>query len=667
MKFKDKRIHVFNFSVKKSNIFFLLLLIMALSIPIAHYPRIFGVDAFQVMWMANAIREGALFSEPTWLIHPTSYFGYYPFSHRAIGVPILLAFLLNFVEFVSFGYFGMAEAVLLLDMIFIVVLYKSAKSLGKSIFKEEWSRFIFVAGLLLSADLIYDTKMTVSTRIVITIVIILLLKISLLFIQEDGKEKQVKLVKRVVYLIILLLIAALAHRLWMGMFVVFGLLVLTLIIRNFENLQHISVFLILPIAIVAFFYGLETFEGLFQVNLSTLGDIMISLTWFYFKECGFILILLPIGVFMGLYNLTYSFKNSKELKLVDKDGKLEEELRSEIDDKDDDFDLKSAHKKSTDTNYFLFLFLIPLSFGLVNTFYNLVLYLPIVMIFGVQGLIYLKNYLSSFSKKLEWLIPLTFVIPLIIYAYYRIPPFTKINLWGIIYLSLFFFVLFILIFIILNLDIFNRLNFDFKVKSSELKQLFLISIFSVSAFTFSVMTVELNREYHLTNPYPWINTSLMEEDIEIIDYFQNVELEGLIFTFNTYLGERLAGVGFLPIFAEPTYVGIPLYYNLISPKEIYKKTSFSLSDFERFILFNYTGTDPISNLRNSISNLNLTEKEDFDTFISYNIQFIITANKTFIPGGINNWILIESLKKSDFVYSNIPILLTKYLVIWRIY
>jgi hypothetical protein len=182
-----------------------------------------------------------------------------------------------------------------------------------------------------------------------------------------------------------------------------------------------------------------------------------------------------------------------------------------------------------------------------------------------------------------------------------------------------------------------------------------------------MMTVEISLEAQLTHPYPWKNTYLTEEDIELIDYFHDVEINGLIFTFNRLIGERLAGVGFLPTISEHTLIGIPLYYGIISPKEIYKYIKFTLNKIEQLSFFNYTGLDPINELRDSISSLNLKLRDDFDTLLSYNIQFIITPNKTFYPGGINRWDLIETLQESSFVYSTTPIFTTEHLVVWRLF
>ena len=136
--------------------YYLILLILAIIIPCLYYPNIYGVDAFEVIWMANAIKEGALFSENTWLIHPTSYFGYYPFSHRAIGIPLIIAYLLSFLNLISIGIFGISEVILVYNIILIIVFYKASRSLGNTLFNEEWSRFVFTGALLFAPHIIEE-------------------------------------------------------------------------------------------------------------------------------------------------------------------------------------------------------------------------------------------------------------------------------------------------------------------------------------------------------------------------------------------------------------------------------------------------------------------------------------------------------------------------------
>jgi hypothetical protein len=180
--------------------------------PLIHYPNIYGVDAFKYMWMAQALQNGALISENTWFIHPTSYLGYYPFSQTPIGVPLFLAILIEILNIISFGTFGITEAILALDIILILVTFKSAKSLGDTFFEEKWCKFIFVSAMVLSPDLIQETTMIVSTRLLITIVMMLLLNLNLKIILK--KQKSIK--KIIFYMILLFLIGALSHRLWLN-------------------------------------------------------------------------------------------------------------------------------------------------------------------------------------------------------------------------------------------------------------------------------------------------------------------------------------------------------------------------------------------------------------------------------------------------------------------
>ncbi|MHA2308504.1 MAG: hypothetical protein ACXABJ_04450, partial [Candidatus Heimdallarchaeaceae archaeon] len=68
---------------------------LSILLRIPRLPYIYGYDGFEVIWIAFAINNGALVSNQTWLIHPLSYFGFYPFSQYPIALPLLLAGLLS--------------------------------------------------------------------------------------------------------------------------------------------------------------------------------------------------------------------------------------------------------------------------------------------------------------------------------------------------------------------------------------------------------------------------------------------------------------------------------------------------------------------------------------------------------------------------------------------
>jgi len=84
----------------------------------------------------------------------------------------------------------------------------------------------------------------------------------------------------------------------------------------------------------------------------------------------------------------------------------------------------------------------------------------------------------------------------------------------------------------------------------------------------------------------------------------------------------------------------------------------------RFSLFTFNETDSITELLNAIKALDVGKGEDFHALVSYNMQYIISINNTFQPGGINNWPLIQSLQQSDLFE---PVFSTQHLLVWKIF
>jgi len=633
-----------NISIKKNSLYYLVLVLVAIIIPLTTYPLIYGVDAFQIMWMANALRDGALFSDNTWLIHPTSYFGYYPFSFRAIGVPMFLAFLMSFLELVSFGVFGMTEAILAFDIILIIIIYKSSRNLGNTLFEEEWSRFVFVAAMLLSPNVIQDFAMTVSTRIIITIVMLVLLNLNLKILQKGTKIQ----FKTTIFMILILLVGALAHRLWMNTVITIIFMIFTLLIRKYKKLHHLSVFLIIPLSIIVFFFGFEFF-GLDRYGYSidaNFIDISIFLSLYYGYAIGMMTLFFPIGVLLTVYKLTFTFDNFN-LFFKSKKKKIQH---------------SNTRHELTDGFYYLLLYLIPLLFFVFTTFYAIVVFLPIIIIFSVQGLIYVKNYIASFSKKLEWIFPILLLLSLMGYYLLRFEIYSNIILGGVFLFLLVSLILFLSVFTINN---YNNLNFSrVSFDPHKMKKGVWITALTISILAYSVINVDASRFDNINSPYPWENRYLTDEEIEIIEYLQNEDINGLIFVSDTYISQRIGGVGFLPTFSGPVEIGLPLFYDLITPNYVYENTKFSLDDLLHFTFFNFTQMDPINELINSIRELDVREGNDFDTLLSYNIQYIINIKETFEPGGVNSWPLIQSLQDSE-LYE--PIFATHHLLIWKIY
>ena len=632
-----------NINIQKTSLYYLVLVLVAIIFPLTYYPRIYGKDGFQVIWMANALREGALFSDNTWLIHPTSYFGYYPFSHRAIGVPIFLAFLISLLNFFSLGIFGITEAILAFNIILIIIIYKSSRNLGKRLFEEEWSRFIFVAAILLSPNVIYDTTMTVSTRIIITIVMIVLLNINLKVLNNDNKN--INKFKTTLFMILLLLVGALAHRLWLVTTITIIFMIFTVFIRKYKKLQHITIFLILPLSIIAFFVGLEIF-GLDPSKIwspffdnSTLIGVSTNLSIDYALKAGLILLFFPVGVIITLYKLTILLKKSDDEKKVQFNNKNQQFIRM---------------------NFYLLLFIVTFSF-MAPSFYAIVIFLPIIIFFSVQGLIYIKKLISTFSKKLDWVFPLILLFPSVGYSLLYVEIILQINLWymfALLIISLLFY-----LFVIIISKYHSILLIKDSLISFKLQKWFVGFVLIISMLIFTTTTVVGRNTAVDSNPYPWENSYLTEEEIEIIEFFQNEDVEGLIFcAAGPLIAERIAGYGFLPSFFDRVYDGKNIYYGFVTPEEVYENTEFSLLELDRFRFFIYNKNNSIRALMNSIINLSVSVKGDLETLRSYNVQYIISINEIFLLGGINNWPLIQSLPSTLS-----PVFSTEHLLVWKIY
>jgi len=643
---------------KKRSLFYVFLILVAILFPLTTYPRIYGVDAFHYMWMTNALREGALFSNKTWLISPLSYFGYYPLSFTPIGVPLFLAFLMSFLEFVSFGIFGITESILALNIILIILICKSSRSLGEKLFEEEWSRFIFVAANLFSPNIISDITMTVSTRIIITIIMMGLLNINLKTI--SNYKNDLNILKVILVFVIFLFVGALAHRLWIITIITIVFMIFTLIIQRSKKLKRFIIFLIIPLSILVFFIGLNFFvvdprkiSSPFIDNSSLIG-VCINLSLHFALQAGLLLLFFPIGVLLTLY---------KVANFLIKPGNPKND--------------KSTKKYLN--RFYLLLFIVPLLF-MAPSFYSIVIFLPILISFSVEGLIFVKKTISSFSKNLSCFFPPVFLIFAIGYSLLYVQLIFRINLWYM-FLLLSFVLFFYLFFFIINLynakiqSKISSINFN----NYKLKQLEMF-ILIVSVIIFSTTTVTGRWRSLDSNTYPWENRYLSGEEQEIINFFQDEDISGLIFTNVPELGNRISGVSFLPVFnlleyhkgetgiefvpiATPS--GKALYYDFINPKEVYKYTLFSISYFSSLNFFWYNKSNPIRTFSETILQLNISLESDLNLLqYEYNVQYIITGNENILLAGqfCRDYNLITSLPT---VFN--PVFSTQCFFVWKLY
>ena len=623
-------------NIKKIGFYYFLIVLMAIIIPLTYYPTIYGVDAFQLMWMANALRNGALFSEKTWLINPASYFGYYTFSHRAIGIPMLLAFIMSFLNVVSFGVFGIAEAILVLDIFLIIIMYKCSRNLGNMLFEEEWSRIIFVAAMLLSPYLIHSIAMTVSTRIIITIIMIVLINLNLKILY-----KSINKFKALISIFLLLLIGALVHRLWITLFIPIIFTIVISFIRKYKKLQLIFILLFLPLAVIAFFIGLEFFQidpqkiwSPFFDNSSLIG-LIANLSINYALQIGLILLFFPVGLIITVYKLVNFLKKSREEIF---------------------FQYSSSNQQK---NLYLLLLILAFSFSSIS-YYSTVIFLPCLIIFSVYGLIFIKKYISIYFKKLNCIFPLILLFLSIGYSLLYVQIYIDINLWYafiLLYVSLISYLISIIIYKY-RYNILSKFSVNFFKFKKGLNVLVLI--FSILIFTTTTVVGRNEAEFGY----------LTEEEIKVIEFFQYEEIKGLIFVTDIYISERIGGVGFLPTLSYRENSPLSLYYGFISPDEVHENTVFSL--FRLFELFSnlfysfrFISIDPTTALLSKLIELNATVQRDRDIlFFEYNIQYIISVNNTDSNYGNSGFEsnLIQSLQL-EFE----PVFSTSHLLVWKIY
>ena len=96
---------------------------------IPRVPYIYGYVGFEVIWMAFAINNGALISDQTWLIHPLSYFGFYPFSQYPIALPLMLAGLLSIN-------ISLSASIIIIDFFLTAICAIGAYKLSSLLFRK---------------------------------------------------------------------------------------------------------------------------------------------------------------------------------------------------------------------------------------------------------------------------------------------------------------------------------------------------------------------------------------------------------------------------------------------------------------------------------------------------------------------------------------------------
>lgn len=90
LEYKTRRESIRNIIVYRRELIALILLSVVMRIP--RVPGVIGDDAFIVLWMGRVLSEGYF---ENWTLSPFALFGLYPFSSYPIGIPFIIAVMLN--------------------------------------------------------------------------------------------------------------------------------------------------------------------------------------------------------------------------------------------------------------------------------------------------------------------------------------------------------------------------------------------------------------------------------------------------------------------------------------------------------------------------------------------------------------------------------------------
>jgi len=210
-------------------------------------------------------------------------------------------------------------------------------------------------------------------------------------------------------------------------------------IRVRDTLLVTDVIKVLPVSVIAFFLGLEIIGVIshdFLLRLdpnqifgpyidgNSLFGISLLLSWFYTWNIGLILIFFPFGVIIIFYQLTISVRDFK-----DRNNSIE----------------KNQHLIQ---KYYLILFFVPFAFLLPATFYSILIFFPLLIIFSVYGIIYIKDFISTYSETLSWLLLVVLLFISIIYTFIKVEVGTKIDLWYVFVFSFISLILFLFVLVI---------------------------------------------------------------------------------------------------------------------------------------------------------------------------------------------------------------------------
>jgi len=579
-------------------------------IPRVPYPN--GHDSFEVLWVAQAIVNGALQSDYSWLISPFSFLGFYPFSHYPIGTALFLSI------FLGIG-LGIELSVFLSSMIWYTFGVIGLVKLSEEIFGENKNeQLLFLLSVLIGSNDYYKyTYYTFSPRGILISLSFWYFLYVFRFLKETNKKSFLKL-------LFLLILMVFFHRL---SFIYILTLFFTLIQKIFKKMEkkyNIKVkinsklsMILLLIALILLYLGYNSFQittGSIWLIKKTAENfdffLIISLIINYIIRLGILSIFFPIGFVALCFN---------------------------------------GHAINKNIKWFLIMCVYFLCFAWTKQIYTVSLFLPIYNLLSVVGMSQFKRIKS---KRVETdkimlyisLILLVIVFLILIIIFTLIVPFFQ-TFYIIIIGSLFL----LLYFIIAHRN-----------SSKKLQALIIITlILGTSVFSISMQEARDNRLtltlYPNTLDYP--QTRLTDDEKRVIEFIKENGCEGIVFIADERIeiARRIGGYGFLPTLPGDHIVGQQIYYQWLSTEYVKSHSRFDLIHFINHFEFMYFGLNFEEKLYNEVYKLYVSKPEDFYMLRNYNIQYVVAiVGSELTP-------LVNSLRYIP------PDFETSYLQVWKIF
>lgn len=576
----------------KKIIIILLPLLLSLIIRLSFVFKYMGFDTYEVYWMANAIRNGALIDgNNTWLVNFLSYFGFFPFSHYPIGTPMIFALIL------SLG-FNVNSASYIFTLIIISVTYFGSLKLSKIYFEDQKSQLIF-SFLLVNMPVFFGISfMTVHPRsLFFALLPWILYYMNKILIKFDAKN--------LTSLVFLLLLSTLTHRLWLGLFLYLALFIFSHILlkTNIHKKIRLSrkqatilvfTFLVLNLILISISFRFFKFDTTkinspWFTNETYLGKF-INIIFDYSTRLGPMILFLPISILYYMKTL-YQLATGK---------------------------FRYSNNNFIKTRYFLLISFFIFSLTFIFTLYSTILLLPILAIYIVDGLNYVKNNVKK-NKTIYVSVFAIFNLT-ICFLYMKIIEVNIIWLNILIIILSVFISLFLISFLVSKYIKHNLIaNIIKKFKNKKIKRYYNLILIFITITFFSVnqqYTKIASSEKRLTYIY------ISNEELEVIDKIREVGINGIIFVFDVKMAKHINAYSNFPTIRAYHHQQ-QLYYNWTNELEIISNSYFDirslLTKAELFII-NYNNEIELFNL---VNNIDVRDEGSITSLKNNSIQYCI--------------------------------------------